>query len=246
MAQVPAKADFTRSSVARYIQLATLFRRNMESGLWQVGRQIPTVDDLAEQYGVARATIRQAIGLLADEGLLSRHRAKGTFVNERPTSPIWCEVETDWNGLLSSRDEAEIEILADFEGVALPSLDQRYGTAAPRYRLLRRRHTQHGQRFLLAEVYIDQQLANKIPTESFTTMTALRLVASIPGIKIVEAHQRLTVGTADMETARLLDVPLNAPVCFVDRFAVDKRGQLVMVAKGIYRGDVIRLDMKLR
>lgn len=246
MNPVPAKADFTRSGVARYIQLATLFRRNIEAGHWPAGQQIPTVEELAEQHGVARATIRQAVGVLADEGLLTRQRAKGTFVNERTTSPIWCEVETDWNGLLSSREEAEIEILSDYAGVPLPAVDHRYGTIAPRYRLLRRRHTQQGQRFLVAEVYIDEQLAEKLTPEALVTKTALRLAASVPGIKIVEAHQRLTVGSADMETAQLLDIPLNAPVCFVDRFAIDKRGRLVLVAKGVYRGDVIRLDMKLR
>jgi hypothetical protein len=43
-----------------------------------------------------------------------------------------------------------------------------------------------------------------------------------------------------------LDVPLNAPVCFVDRSATDQRNRLVLVSKGIYRGDVVRIDVKLR
>src|SRR3546814_18407821 len=56
--------DFSRSAISRYIQLATLFRRRIESGQWPLGSQIPTVDRLADECGVARATIRQALDLL--------------------------------------------------------------------------------------------------------------------------------------------------------------------------------------
>src|SRR5215813_12168995 len=91
------KVDFSRTGIARYIQLASLFRRRIESGLWESGEQIPTVDDLAAECGVARATIRQALGILEDEQLIARYRAKGTFVRERPQGQIWCEVATDWS-----------------------------------------------------------------------------------------------------------------------------------------------------
>ena len=64
-----------RSSVALYIQLATLFRRRIESGQWPVDRQIPTLEELMAECGVARATVRQAISVLEEEGLVSRFRA---------------------------------------------------------------------------------------------------------------------------------------------------------------------------
>jgi GntR family transcriptional regulator len=67
--QTEGVANLSRSAIARYIQLATLFRRRIETGYWSVGEQIPTVEELATEYGVARATIRQAMGLLEDEGL---------------------------------------------------------------------------------------------------------------------------------------------------------------------------------
>jgi GntR family transcriptional regulator len=101
-----SQVDFSRTGIARYIQLASLFRLRIESGLWVSGQQIPTVDDLSAECGVARATIRQALGILEDEHLIERHRAKGTFVLERPRDQIWCEVATDWSGLLMSRRDA--------------------------------------------------------------------------------------------------------------------------------------------
>lgn len=240
------KADLNRSSVSRYIQLATLFRRRIESGVWPSGAQIPTIEELAEECGVARATIRQAVGLLETEGLVSRFRAKGTFVNERVPEPLWCEVETNWQGLLSTRDDAQIELLADYASVTLPNLPNAPGTPSAEYRYLRRRHARAGQPYLVADVYIDKALARKIPEKSLTTMTAFRLAASLPGVKVADARQTLTIGMADIEIAELLDLPLNAPVCFVDRLAADQRGRLILVSRGIYRGDVVRMDLKLR
>jgi GntR family transcriptional regulator len=43
-----------------------------------------------------------------------------------------------------------------------------------------------------------------------------------------------------------LQIPLNAPIAYLDREAVDQDGCVVFVEKGIYRGDVIRLDIKLK
>jgi GntR family transcriptional regulator len=241
-----ANASLTKTGVSRYTQLAMLFRRRIESGQWATGKQIPTIDELAEECGVARATIRQAVGLLKDEGLVSIYRAKGTFVRETLPQPIWCELEVDWEKLLSMRDHAEIEVLSDYASVPLPPIPSPLGTVAPSYRNLRRRHAQQGQNYLIASVYIDEKLAKKIPEKSFTSMTAGRLAASIPGVKISDARQTLTIGTADIEIAELLGIPLNAPICHVDRMFVDQRGRLILLSRGIYRGDVIRVEMKLR
>ncbi|WP_197274539.1 GntR family transcriptional regulator [Novosphingobium sp. AAP83] len=240
------RADLNRSSVSRYIQLATLFRRRIESGHWPSGSQIPTIDDLAAEFGVARATIRQSLGILSGEGLVASFRAKGTFVTEKMPQPLWCEVTTDWNGLLMNRDGATIKVLSDYPSIAAPFVQEPVGIVQPQYRYLRRLHSRNDDPYMLADIYIDGKLASKLPPASFAEETAMRLAAKLPGIKITEARQRLTIGTADVETAELLQIPLNAPICHVNRFAVDQRGRLVLMALGCYRGDVVRMDIKLR
>lgn len=240
--------DLNRSAVARYIQLGTLFRRRVEQGAWPVGQQIPTVEELAADYGVARATIRQALDLLEAEGLIERLRAKGTFVRRLPAeNRLWCDVETDWNGLLRSRDGARIELLGKPEGephVAAPLAE--IGRPAGSYRHIRRRHWRDQQPFLLADLYIDEDLWPKVSAEDLRSRTAMQLVSALPGVRISDARQTLTIGTADPETAAALHLPLNAPVAHVRRAAVDQHGVLVLLADGIYRGDVVRIDIKLR
>ncbi len=245
-ADTATRVDFSRTGIARYIQLASLFRRRIESGLWAQGRQIPIVDDLAAECGVARATIRHALGILENERLIERYRAKGTFVLERPQSQIWCEVATDWSGLLMSRKDAVIEVLSDERGQQPPHVPHPIGDLAPSYRRLRRRHSRLGAAFLLADLYIDERLSRRIPKKDLVSKTALRLVSEIPGLKIKDARQTLTIGTADVETAERLDTALNAPIAILHRSVVDRAGCLVFTGEGIYRGDAVRIDMKLK
>jgi len=238
--------DLSRSAVARYIQLASLFRRRIETGEWAVNGQIPTVDELSGECGVARATIRQALGALEDEGLIERFRAKGTFVRRKPMPQLWCEVATDWSGLLLSRQDAVIEVLLDRHGQQPTAIPHPIGKVAPSYRRLQRRHARHNVPFLLANIFIDERLSARISKKDVETKTALRLIADIPGVKIKGARQTLTIGSADVETSDYLDVPLNAPIAIVHRSVVDQSGTLVFIGEGLYRGDMVRIDMKLR
>ena len=167
-------------------------------------------------------------------------------MNKRPSETLWVEVETDFNGLLSSREGAVIELLSDSVGEAPAVIPHAIGEVAPGYRHLRRRHAIDGKVFLLADVYIDERLAARLPEDAYTSLTAMRLAASIPGVKISDARQTLTIGSADLGTSSLMGIDLNAPICFVDRSAVDQRGRLVLIAKGIYRGDIVRVDVKLK
>lgn len=240
----PAKPDLSRSNVARYVQLATLFRRHIDSGHWPAGRQIPTVDELAAQHGVARATIRQALGILESDALISRFRAKGTFVNAQKRQHLWLDMTTDWRGLLNAREGAVIEVLEEEDVSVLPLRFHDIGTPTPRYRRLRRRHSREGQIFLVADVFIDAEFFPLIPREALNSTTAMRLATFFPR-NISHAHQTIVIGSADLEMSALLELPLNAPICLVDRSAVDDRGRLILLSKGVYRGDLVRLDMRL-
>jgi len=237
--------DYSRSSVSRYVQLATLFRRRIEIGEWAISEQIPTVDELAAECGVARATVRQALGALEADGLIERFRAKGTFVRAQSQSRSWCAVGTDMGGLLRAREGAVVELLFEERGVRLSGNFPPIGSEAAGYRHIRRRHMLNGEPFLIGDTYIEERACAQIHRASFKTKTAMRLITDVPGLQISDARQTLTIGTADIVMAELLDVALNAPIAKVDLCVVDANGVIVLAGYGIYRGDVVRIDTKL-
>lgn len=65
---------------SRYGTLATALRQRVLDGEWKPGQMIPAESTLAERYVVALGTMRQAISLLVQDGVLRRQHGKGTFV----------------------------------------------------------------------------------------------------------------------------------------------------------------------
>lgn len=65
-----------------YHQVEVAIRERISSGAWAPGTQIPTEDQLCEQFRVSRVTIRHALRNLVAQGLLERERGRGTFVRD--------------------------------------------------------------------------------------------------------------------------------------------------------------------
>lgn len=244
--RVVAAADLSRSRVARYLQLASLFRNWIASGRWPVGSRIPNIEELMAEFSVARGTIREALGVLEQEGLLERFRAKGTFVRKSPLASPALQLATDWASLINVHEGADIAVLESRVASELPFAYRERGKAAARYQMMRRLHSRHGQPYLLARFFLDYDLFKQAPPMQFRRRPTLPILHKIAGGRLGRAHQRLTIGTADVEVAGLLQLPLNAPVANVHRIAFDRDGTIVYVGEGVYRGDAISLDIDLR
>ena len=67
---------------SRYGKLAWALRDRMLQGEWAPGEVIPAESAMAQSYGVALGTIRQALSLLVEDGVLQRRHGKGTFVTK--------------------------------------------------------------------------------------------------------------------------------------------------------------------
>jgi GntR family transcriptional regulator len=67
---------------SRYGKLALAMRDRILQGEWAPGDVIPAESALAQSYGVALGTIRQALALLVEDGVLQRRHGKGTFVTK--------------------------------------------------------------------------------------------------------------------------------------------------------------------
>ena len=66
--------------VPLYRQVSQRIFRKIEQGDYKFGDRIPSEQDLADHYGVNRLTVRRAIGLLAERGVLKSKQGKGVFV----------------------------------------------------------------------------------------------------------------------------------------------------------------------
>ncbi len=70
--------------MAIYTSIADRLRQDIRQGIYAVGEKLPTEQNLSEQFGVNRHTLRQAIALLKSEGLIRVEQGRGTFVADAP------------------------------------------------------------------------------------------------------------------------------------------------------------------
>lgn len=68
-----------KSSTPLYIQLAELLKSTIQSGKYRVGEKLPSERELMSHYHLSRNTVRLAIHLLNEEGLLYSNHGAGTF-----------------------------------------------------------------------------------------------------------------------------------------------------------------------
>jgi GntR family transcriptional regulator len=65
---------------APYLQLADILRKRITSGEIPPGRRIPSQTELEQAFGLSRNTIKKALGILKDEGLVETAPGRGLFV----------------------------------------------------------------------------------------------------------------------------------------------------------------------
>ncbi|MEV7024420.1 winged helix-turn-helix domain-containing protein [Kitasatospora sp. NPDC093558] len=63
-----------------YRQIVTTLKTEIQAGRWQPGGQLDTEKALCERFGVARKTLRRALGSLREEGWIFTVPHRGTFV----------------------------------------------------------------------------------------------------------------------------------------------------------------------
>ena len=62
------------------IQIHDQIKSEIDQKIWKIGERLPSERDLAEKFQVSRMTLRQAITLLVEEGVLERRVGSGTFI----------------------------------------------------------------------------------------------------------------------------------------------------------------------
>jgi GntR family transcriptional regulator len=82
LARMPIKIDM-RSREPSYLQLAAILRGRIESGEIGPEEALPSITFLVQETGLAVGTVRKAIKVLADEGLIVTVPGRGSFATKR-------------------------------------------------------------------------------------------------------------------------------------------------------------------
>jgi GntR family transcriptional regulator len=220
-------------------------RSRIHRGQWKPNDILPSIEELMSEFDAARVTVRQATKILADEGLLSPQRGRGTFVTQAAGRNRKLVVETTLSELVDMYRGDTPDLSNVIESDLQPTLNEIDGVAASHYRHMRRVHSRDGEPYCVVSIFLDENVFALAP-DRFRAEVVLPLLTSLSDITIAAARQTLSISAADTEVGRDLNIPLGAPVAEVRRVLVGPDGTVVYLGEATYRGDYIRLEMDLK
>ncbi len=201
--------------------------------------RLPTEEALAEHYGVSVLTMRQSLKELEAEGLISRHRRRGTFIEPDVRRERTVRLLGSVDAIVAQQSGEETTLLdhgpqpvpAEYAG-HFPGVAE-----VTAYRRVRRDRAS-GEPTNWAENLIHPEVARRLDSahlERGWPMT--KVLRDTAGVRISRITDTVEARLADPATARLLQVPLLSPILHYTGVTYDDRERVVDVVRIHYRGD---------
>lgn len=223
--------------IALYVQLASIMRAQIKAGAWIDGAEVPTIDELCARYGVARVTVRQALQMLAAEGLVASQRGRRTLVTYDARKPDAAPLYAVMEPMLVMAADHVITVLDRTEVADLPAASHFHGQARGPYMRVRKIHSESGAPYCTMEVHIAADLYRRLPQGADEHEKLARLVRMHADPPLATGRERLTVAAADFEEAAALAYPMSAPVARLARVFCDENERIIYFGQFSYRGD---------
>jgi GntR family transcriptional regulator len=205
------------SPFPKYLQVRDILRRRLQRELIP-GERFPTEQALCAEFGVSRETVREALRALEEDGLISRQAGRGSFVLRRPEQPE----DRRLTGLVEDFSDFKLNTNATVLEAGPTVLPADMAEAArrrpgePAYRITRLRHFE-GMPLAVHDAYLSVPLGEQIVSRDLRNTSMIHELRDTFKVKLREEFQRVEAMVADTTLARLLEVPLGAPLLQVTR-----------------------------
>lgn len=220
----------------KYLQIRQLLLRRLQEHL-RPGDPFPTDETLVREFGVSRKTVREALGDLAKDGWITRHRGRGTFVSRGRAHTADQRLTGLSESLIELTDDTRTAVLK--RGIVRVPLDVAGSLdLQPEESIYKIIRVRSFERLPLSyiETYMPVKLGLKISKarlERSSVMTELRDSLKVP---FKEIQQTIDAVIADAEIASVLGVPVGAPLLLMTRTLVVGRGERILF-RSHYRAD---------
>ncbi len=220
-------------------------RQKIESQEWKFGEQIPTLEKLVDSFEVSRITLRAALNLLEESGIIRRTRGLGTFVAKDLSEQRWFKLANNFNDLVETVSNLKIRMLP-IEHIERPPPDCLFGfnVATRQYQRLRRVHYRDETPYCVIDIFLDKGIFDRDP-EGFRSAPVVPQLATRTDVQVAQARQTMRVTVSDKETAAHLNIGVGDPIADVCRAFMDPAGQILYYAHIQYPAQLIQIDTDL-
>lgn len=225
----------------RYVQIANRIAESIRSGILGVGDQLPTERQLAVELGVSRMTVRQALGVLTEQGLIKSQHGIGNFVT-RPMLEQPVDILVGFSDNMLKKGIQPSAQLLDLKSTGADQLlaSELQVPLGDPVIAVRRLRLADNMPAALEYSYFPQRYLPGLEQHDLEHRSIYAILAEEYGITLAGAVQTLEPVVALAYQAKLLQIPQGAPMMLVTRTSSDERQRIVEFAKDFYRGDCFR------
>jgi GntR family transcriptional regulator len=240
VSSLPLSLSFQRPKGAQLQEILESFIAAL-----QPGSVLPSERVLARRYGVARATVTQALDGLATKGLVYRIHGSGTFVAE----PKFLQPETltSFTEDMRARGMSPGSVVLSQRVLPAGALVARHlelVAGAPVVNVHRVR-TADGEPMAVEHTYLPASRFPGLEEVDLADRSLYQTLAAGWGVPVAVADQWVSVARLSADDARVLRVPAGLPALLFQRVTRDGGGTIIEYVRALYRGDRYEVHTRL-
>jgi GntR family transcriptional regulator len=234
------------SPIPLYYQLKQILVSKIDSQEWKSGDLIPSEQELQDTYSLSRTTVRQTLADMVNEGLLTRHRGRGTFVASKkmthdPIRRLGASDYMEQQGITPGWQVVQHGWTEPPEGVRerlhLPD-------NAPVYRIHRLRLAD-GEPIGYHFAYLPELIVPYINEAALTEGGSLRYLRAAPQMTDSTVHRAIEATIADKPEIDMLGIPAGHPILAIERTITAVDGTIIELVWAAYRGDRFKYQITI-
>lgn len=232
----------------KYEKVAGAIRKDISMGIYPIGAFLPPEPQLQAKYNVSRATVRTAIQLLVQEGLLRVRQGQGTKVLHQDNFHRFAHVISLTESFTFPREtEGQPVVVTNIDEV--PILDAQ---DAAFLKVKLQDKVYRIQRILKQGDCPHSILINYLPLHLTPNLTAYAgqfvdlysFLQETYGIRYTSAEETVSAQNAGLIEAEVLRIPINAPLLYLRRTAYCNLGPMECSYQQI-RTDIYKLHIHM-
>jgi GntR family transcriptional regulator len=212
----------------RYLDVVEDLRRRIITGELRPGRVLPSEAQLAAQHGVSRVTIRKALGMLRDAGVVASRQGFGWYVTPTPVPQPLDGLRTIEANVLAAGQAPERRVLGF--GFVAASARAREILGVDTVLEIRRVNLADDEAFARVTVWVPEALATDLSRAAVERQSLYELLP----VTLAGATQVIGAVAASPEDAELLGLPVGSPLLRAERTTRATTGEAVLLSEAVF------------
>lgn len=230
-----------------YHQLKQLIIADIAENARQPGDRLPGDNALCATYEISRTVVRQALGELEVEGVITRDKGRGTFVAPAPANE---GLIASLTGLYEDVAARGLELHSQVKKIAVAPADDSQAAAlqidvgdpvvhVERLRLVA------GEPWVFAVTDVPYWAAPGLEKEDLTDRSLYAVLEETYGVRLVRARRVVEASVAGARLARLLGIRRSDPLLVLRSVSVGDDSRPVESFVAFHRGDRSRFEVEV-